>query len=144
MSESPTQTLSEQASSSHSSNACVITHKEDADGICSGALVRVAGIGVSKVILADYPNFISQLEKAVGSAKYNALIICDLGLSKKNEKRFVELLEGATSAGKEVTYIDHHDIGKEVVAGLKKAGVNLIHTVHECTSVQVYRHYKKD
>jgi RecJ-like exonuclease len=64
-------------------------------------------------------------------------------LSKKNEQRFVELLGNVAAGGAEVTYIDHHDIGKEIVHALKKAGVTLIHTIEECTSVQVYAEYKE-
>lgn len=119
-----------------------ISHKEDTDGICSATLVKAA-FDISKVILVDYANLISKLEKVAASDKIEQLFICDLGLSKKNEQKFVELLGGIASAGAEVTYIDHHDISKETVQALKKAGITLIHTIEECTSVQVYSKYKK-
>jgi RecJ-like exonuclease len=66
-----------------------------------------------------------------------------LGLSKKNEERFVELLDKIISSGAEVIYVDHHDISKHVVYAIRKAGVTLVHSVEECTSVQVYVRYKK-
>jgi RecJ-like exonuclease len=47
------------------------------------------------------------------------------------------------SSGSKVTYIDHHDLSRETAVVLKKMGVVLIHTVEECTSVQVYNKYKK-
>src|SRR5919197_399975 len=120
-----------------------ISHKEDADGICSATLVKAA-FEVSKVILVDYANLITKLEKvAVSDSKIKQLFICDLGLSKKNEQKFVELMGNIASVGAEVTYIDHHDIGKEIVQALKKAGVTLVHTVEECTSVQVYAKYRE-
>jgi RecJ-like exonuclease len=120
-----------------------ISHKEDADGICSATLIKVA-FDVSRVILVDYANLIEKLEKVAASdSKIDQLFVCDLGLSKKNENRFVELLGNIASGGAEVTYIDHHDVSKEIIHGLKKAGVTLIHTVEECTSVQVYAKYKK-
>lgn len=120
-----------------------ISHKEDADGICSATLIKAA-FGVSKVILVDYANLISKLEKVAASdSKIDQLFICDLGLSKKNEQKFVELLSKTVSEGAEVTYIDHHDISKESVQTLKRSGVTLIHTIEECTSVQVYSKYKK-
>jgi RecJ-like exonuclease len=119
-----------------------ISHKEDADGICSATLVKAA-FDLSKVILVDYANLITKLEKVAASDKIEQLIICDLGLSKKNEQKFVELLAKIASGGAEVIYIDHHDIGKEIIQALKKAGVTLIHTIEECTSVQVYSKYRK-
>lgn len=120
-----------------------ISHKEDADGICSATLIKAA-FDAQKVILVDYANMIAKLEKVAGSdSKIEQLFICDLGLSKKNEQKFVELLGRIASGGANVTYIDHHDISKEIVQALKKAGVTLIHTIEECTSIQVYNKYKK-
>jgi len=120
-----------------------ISHKEDADGICSATMIKAA-FDVSKVILVDYANLISKLEKVAASDdKIEQLFVCDLGLSKKNEQKFIELLGGIVSAGAEVTYIDHHDISKEIVQGLKKAGVTLIHTIEECTSIQVYSKFRE-
>jgi oligoribonuclease NrnB/cAMP/cGMP phosphodiesterase (DHH superfamily) len=120
-----------------------ISHKEDADGICSAAIVKAA-FDASMVVLVDYANIIRKLEKVVTSEKkIEKLYVCDLGLSKKNEQKFVELLGKAVSEGADVTYIDHHDISKEIMQALKKAGVKLVHTIDECTSVQVYNKYKK-
>jgi RecJ-like exonuclease len=120
-----------------------MSHKEDADGICSATMIKAA-FDVSKVILVDYANMIAKLEKiAASDGKIEQLFICDLGLSKKNEQKFVELLGQIAASGAEVTYIDHHDINKEIVQALKKAGVTLIHTIEECTSVQVYNRYRR-
>lgn len=120
-----------------------ISHKEDVDGICSAALIKAA-FDVSKVILVDYANIISRLEKVEAMFdKIEQLFICDLGLSKKNEHKFTELLQKIVSRGTEVIYIDHHDISKETLHALKKADVTLIRTTEECTSMQVYAKYKK-
>ncbi len=120
-----------------------ISHKEDVDGICSAALVKAA-FDISKVILVDYANLISRLEKVETMFdKIEQLFICDLGLSKKNEHRFTELLQRIVSSGAEVIYIDHHDISKETLNTLKKADVTVIRTIEECTSMQVYAKYKK-
>ena len=120
-----------------------ISHKEDADGICSATLIKAA-FDVQKVILVDYANMIEKLEKVAASdGKIDELFICDLGLSKKNEQKFVELLGQIVSAGAKVIYIDHHDISKEIIQALKRADVTLIHTIEECTSTQVYSKYRK-
>ena len=120
-----------------------MSHKEDVDGVCSATLIKVA-FDVQKVILVDYANLIAKLEKVVESdSRIDQLFICDLGLSRKNEQKFVELLGKIASGGAEVTYIDHHDVNKEIMLALKKAGVTLIHTIEECTSIQVYSKYRK-
>ena len=120
-----------------------ISHKEDVDGICSAAVVKGA-FDISKVILVDYANLISRLEKTAAMLdNIEQLFICDLGLSKKNEQKFAELLDRIVSAGTEVIYIDHHDISKETLHTLKKADVTLIRTIEECTSMQAYTKYKK-
>lgn len=77
------------------------------------------------------------------SRKNKRLIICDLGLNKKNESAFVEVLGEIVSNGYKVEYIDHHDVGEEIKAELRKVGVTLVHSTEECTSVQVYQRYKK-
>lgn len=120
-----------------------ISHKEDVDGICSAALIKAA-FDISKVILVDYANLIPRLEKvATMLDKIEQLFICDLGLSKKNEQKFAELLQRIVSTGAEVIYIDHHDINKETLQALKKADVTVIRTIEECTSIQVYTRYMK-
>jgi RecJ-like exonuclease len=96
------------------------------------------------VILVDYANLISRLEKVETMFdKIDQLFICDLGLSKKNEQRFTDLLQTMVSTGTQVIYIDHHDISKETLHALKKADVTLIRTIEECTSMQVYAKYRK-
>jgi single-stranded-DNA-specific exonuclease len=77
------------------------------------------------------------------SRRNKRLIICDLGLNKKNESAFVEVLGEIVSNGYKVEYIDHHDVGEEIKTELRKVGVTLVHSTEECTSVQVYQRYKK-
>jgi RecJ-like exonuclease len=116
-----------------------MSHKEDVDGIASAALVKAA-FNADAVILSDYPSLIPRLEKLV-DRKIEKLFVCDLGLSKRNEEKFAEIL-GKIARDADVTYIDHHDISPATKKALKKAGVRLVHTVKECTSVQVYSKYK--
>ena len=76
------------------------------------------------------------------SRKSKKLIICDLGLNKKNEAAFVELLGEIVASGYKVEYIDHHDVSEEIKGQLRKAGITLVHSTEECTTVQVYQRYK--
>jgi oligoribonuclease NrnB/cAMP/cGMP phosphodiesterase (DHH superfamily) len=49
------------------------------DGICSAAIIKAA-FDISKVILVDYANLISRLEKVTAMLdKIEHLFICDLG-----------------------------------------------------------------
>src|SRR5262245_44035279 len=114
-----------------------LSHREDADGILSAALVKAAYKSkFTSIILADYANLTFMLEKIayisassnnaansepysswspfsslyekMGSSNYKIgkLFICDLGLSTKNKKRFVDLVGSIISNGVKVTYID--------------------------------------
>jgi single-stranded-DNA-specific exonuclease len=74
--------------------------------------------------------------------KLQRLFICDLGLSKKTQDKFVDVVKEIISKGVKVTYFDHHDISAEVKKELKQSGVTLIHSVEECTSVQIYNKFK--
>ena len=124
-----------------------ISHKEDVDGISSAALIKAA-LGVSSVILVDYSNMIRVLEgiqKNLENSEYNIehLYLCDLGLSKKNESLFLNIMKKILSFKCAVTYIDHHDLETGTKNELKTAGVKMIHSINECTSVQIYHKYRK-
>jgi RecJ-like exonuclease len=117
-----------------------MSHKEDADGIGSAALIKQAFGGES--ILVDYPGQMEALEQIAANEKLKALYICDLGLSKKNQDRFVEILTTLRRKRIPVTYIDHHDIDPKIAKAIEKIKVKLIHDINECTTVQVYDKFK--
>ena len=118
-----------------------VSHKEDADGISSAALIKQAFGGES--ILTDYPGMMDDMEPLRDDEKLKDLYICDLGLNKKNESDFVELLIHLRKRRIKIAYIDHHDLEKKIIKQLEKAKVKVIHDTNECTAVQVYDTYKK-
>ena len=118
-----------------------ISHKEDADGISSAALVRQALGGES--VLVDYPGQMGAVEEAAADPSLKALYICDLGLSKKTQDRFAELMEALRRRRVAVTYIDHHDISPRIARRLAAAGVKMVHDTRECTAVLVHEHFRK-
>jgi RecJ-like exonuclease len=124
-----------------------LSHKEDVDGISSAALIKAAFKSKPVIVLVDYANIVHNLQKLALSSsvegKVDRFFVCDLGLSKKNEQKFLEVIGKIISKGSKVTYIDHHDLSVETALALKKMGVVLIHTVDECTSIQVYNKFKK-
>ena len=128
-------------------NKICISHREDVDGISSAALIKIA-FDVNTVVLLDYANMIKTLRNMVsnildGTNRIDQLFICDLGLSKKNENEFVKILKEIIEAKCKVTYIDHHDLDKKILADLKRNGVKLVHSTDECTSIHIYNKYKR-
>ncbi|HKX20849.1 MAG TPA: DHHA1 domain-containing protein [Nitrososphaeraceae archaeon] len=128
-------------------NKICISHKEDVDGISSAALIKTA-FDVNTVILVDYANMLKTLRSMVSSRyesniKIDYLFICDLGLSKKNENEFVDILKELIETKCQVTYIDHHDLDKKILSDLKNIGVKLMHGTGECTSIHIYHKYKR-
>lgn len=117
-----------------------LSHMEDADGISAAALVREAFGGDS--VLVDYPGMMPALELVAQDEKLKSLIICDVGLAKNNQDKFVDVLSALRKKRVSITYIDHHDIDPEIVKKLEKAKIKVIHDVNECTAVQVYDAYK--
>ena len=117
-----------------------VSHKEDADGISSASLIRKAFGGETKLV--DYPGLMNELEALKNDEKLKTLYICDLGLSKSNQDQFVELLKALRKNKVSITYIDHHDIEDSIKKKIKALKVKLIHTVNECTTVQVYNAFK--
>lgn len=116
-----------------------ISHKEDVDGVVSATMLKA--VFNSYTFLVDYTDFIQTLEHVAQMQDIDNLFICDLGLSKSNEGKFIEILSNLRKKGVNVTYIDHHDLGDAVRSELISNGVNLVHTVDECTSVQIYTKY---
>ena len=118
-----------------------VSHKEDADGISSAALIKQAFGG--DTLLVDYPGMMDELESLRNDVKLKKLFICDLGLNKQTSDGFVELLTELRKKLISVTYVDHHDIDPKIITKLKKIKVKLIHDTSECTSVLVYDAFKK-
>jgi RecJ-like exonuclease len=113
-----------------------ISHMEDADGISAAALIKQAFGG--DTILIDYPGMMPAIEALAKDEKLKTLYICDLGLSKSNQDKFVQVLTDLRKKRVSITYIDHHDIDPDIVKRLLKIKVKVIHDTNECTTVQVY------
>ena len=117
-----------------------LSHKEDADGISSASLIRQAFGGETRLV--DYPGLMNELVQLKNDENLKTLYICDLGLSKTNQDQFVELLASLRKNKVSVTYIDHHDIEDPIKKKIQSLKVKLIHTINECTTIQVYNAFK--
>jgi len=118
-----------------------LSHQEDLDGISSAALIKEVFGGYT--VLVDYPGQMGELTNIAKDEKLKKLFICDLGLSKKTQDEFVEILAELRRKKVSVTYIDHHDMDPKIIKQLEKIKVKLIHDTSECTTVQVYDTFKK-
>ena len=117
-----------------------ISHKEDADGVGAASLIKQAFGGETRLV--DYPGLMTELEQLRYDDSIKTVYICDLGLSKTNQDQFVELLKDLRKKRIAVTYIDHHDLDDSIKKKIQSLKVKLIHTVNECTTVQVYNAFK--
>ncbi|HKW05160.1 MAG TPA: DHH family phosphoesterase [Nitrososphaerales archaeon] len=115
--------------------AAVISHRKDADGISSAALVRF--FSGADVFLADY----SDLTETLASVPVvEDVYVCDLGLNKSTFDGFLQQVARLRKGG-EVHYIDHHPIHPNYASQLRSIGVNLYHAVDECASVLLFKKY---
>jgi single-stranded-DNA-specific exonuclease len=118
-----------------------ISHKEDVDGLVSAALIQNA-LKVKNIFLADYPSLLNVLDIVISicskNKDFSRVFICDLGLNKKNQDIFVEKLQILISNNIQIIYIDHHYLEDPIKNKLLTIGVKLIHSIEECTSVQIY------
>ena len=118
------------------SNAISISHRKDADGICSASLIsHMTG---AKIFLTDYGDMAETLSQVGRADEY---FVSDLGLNQNTFPGFLAQITRLSSMGK-VHYIDHHPINKEFEKKLLDAGIDITHSVEECASVLIYRKYE--
>ena len=118
----------------------VISHREDADGIIAATLAKQALKNQAEIILCDYVNIINKLENITG--EYDNIFICDLGLNKTTQEKFVSLLGGFAKSGARVIYVDHHQDDFVILERLRKAGVEVIWKHGDCASMLVYNAFQ--
>ncbi|MEM4311062.1 MAG: DHH family phosphoesterase [Nitrososphaerales archaeon] len=114
-----------------------LSHEEDVDGICSAALIKI--VKGCKVMLADYGDLLQALKEVTNVKEF---YLCDLGISKGTFDPFVENLERISKFAK-VYYIDHHPQTKKQRKRLEEIGIEVHHSLKECTSVLVYDYFKE-
>ncbi len=117
-----------------------ISHKEDLDGISAAALVKQAFGG--DTILTDYLNQMQIIEDVSSDSTLKKLFICDLGLSKKNQEQFIEIMQRLRRARVSIVYVDHHAIDPDVARRLSDLKVRMIHDPGECSTVLAYEAFK--
>ena len=118
------------------SNVAVVSHRKDADGISSAALIHY--LTKAKIALTDYSEMnetLSQVESA------NQIFVCDLGLNKNTFDGFLGQVKRLGSEGK-VHYIDHHPLSEDFASKLRDVGVDIFHSEEECASILIYKKFE--
>jgi len=118
------------------SDIVVVSHRKDADGITSAALIHYLNQG--KVILTDYGEMVETLEKVQEARE---VFICDLGLNNTTFDGFLEQVKRMGSHGF-VHYIDHHPIDPEFKRKLTEAKVDLFHSTEESAAILVFQKFE--
>lgn len=117
-------------------NSIILSHRKDADGISSAALLRTITKG--KVYLADYAEVVSTLSQIEPAKDF---YICDLGLNSTMFDAFETELKRLSKSGT-VHYIDHHPLSSDFQNRLSEAGVDLYHSTEESAAVLVYMKFQ--
>jgi single-stranded-DNA-specific exonuclease len=117
-------------------NAVAISHRKDADGVCSGALISY--MTGAKIYLTDYGDMVETLSGVDEADEY---FISDLGLNKNTFDGFLDQVKRLSAFAK-VHYFDHHPISKDFESKLSSAGLDITHSVEECASVLVFKRYE--
>lgn len=123
---------------SSNKSAVVISHRKDADGISSAALIRY--MTGANVYLTDYGDMVETLS---GVEAADQVHICDLGTNKNTFDGFFEELQRLRKTG-EVHYTDHHPIHPNHAARLRSIGVDLYHSLSECAAMLTYGKYEQN
>jgi single-stranded DNA-specific DHH superfamily exonuclease len=115
----------------------IVSHRKDADGLCSAALLYGLAKAEKEVVLIDYNEMIEIISKLEPSKE---VFICDLGLNRSTFDDFFREVKRLAVYGK-VRYIDHHPLDPEFEREL--AGVvDLYHSVEESAAVLVYKKFE--
>jgi nanoRNase/pAp phosphatase (c-di-AMP/oligoRNAs hydrolase) len=111
-----------------------ISHKDDADGLASAALIyRATRCSFSLTGYDDLDEVLTEVPRDL-----DWLVLADLGLSEKEE-----LINSLQAMARHVLYVDHHLLSSESKRMLRRARVIVRHSLDNCASVQawdVFRH----
>jgi oligoribonuclease NrnB/cAMP/cGMP phosphodiesterase (DHH superfamily) len=134
--------LSEKTSSSFSDelpqdNVVVVSHRKDADGLSSAALIHY--LTNARIFLTDYSEMNDTIFQVPESA--SDVYICDLGLNKNTFDGFIKQVERLGKS--KVHYIDHHHLNDEFASKLRNSGVDVFHSEEECASVLIYKKFEE-
>ncbi|MDG6904864.1 MAG: DHH family phosphoesterase [Nitrososphaerota archaeon] len=117
-------------------SSIVVSHRKDADGLTSAALIRF--MTGADVVLTDYSDMVETLASVSTAKNY---YICDLGSNQNTFQSFLKQLRRLSARGA-VHYIDHHPILEDYAKSLRDSGVDVTHSVDECSAVLIYKKYQ--
>ena len=119
------------------SNTIVLSHRKDADGIGSAALIK--SMTGAAVYLTDYADMMDTLSSIPAGGE---VFVCDLGLNKNTFGDFLRELARLKASGP-VHYIDHHPLEPDFMAELLRNGIDVYHSIEESAAMLVYKKYEE-
>lgn len=119
------------------SNTVVLSHRKDADGIGSAALIK--SMTGASVYLTDYSDMTDTLTSIPAGGE---VFVCDLGLNKSTFGDFLRELLRLKSGGP-VHYIDHHPLEPDFMTDLLRNGIDVYHSTEESAAMLVYKKYEE-
>jgi len=112
-----------------------ISHAEDADGLICAAYLRL--LRDAAITLATYDDFGEALRNV--KAPIDEVYICDLNI----REGIVEEISRINNFAR-VTIVDHHPSAQGLLKSLGESGVEIIHSLLDCTSILLYEHFRED
>jgi nanoRNase/pAp phosphatase (c-di-AMP/oligoRNAs hydrolase) len=111
-----------------------ISHRDDADGLASAALVKCAtGCDFA---LANYDDIDTVLTDVPSGLDW--LVVTDLGLDEKRG-----LIDDLLALARRTLYVDHHRLSAQTGRRLRRGNVVVCHSLHDCASVLVWDSFRK-
>jgi archaea-specific RecJ-like exonuclease len=124
-------------------NALILSHEEDADGICSAAIAKHWTGG--EIRLTDYPHAVPNLRE-ISKLGIKVLVITDLSVNDATFKEFISLLKAIKEKGTSILYIDHHKVTADQVQEIRSVvdvyKNSSFEGSEECASIQTYEYFK--
>jgi RecJ-like exonuclease len=111
-----------------------ISHRDDADGLASAALVKLATR--CDFALANYDDIEAVLADVPSGLDW--LVVTDIGLDEKRD-----LIDDLTGRAGHMLYIDHHRLSAQTGRRLRRRNVVVRHSLHDCASVLVWDWFRK-
>jgi len=120
---------------SSEANTVCIAHGDDPDGLICAAYLT--DLRMALTTLVNYDDLEATLSRLQPPLK--EVYICDLNIRDTTCQEIVRIREFT-----KVTIVDHHPTTEETLANLRKAGVTLIHSTHDCASILLSDHFKEE
>ncbi|MEM2094621.1 MAG: DHHA1 domain-containing protein [Candidatus Bathyarchaeia archaeon] len=112
-----------------------VSHGDDVDGlVCASYLSLMRG---ASILLTNYDELGDVLRRVQHPT--NQVYICDLNIREEHHQEAIRI-----SRFSKLTIVDHHPMTEATVLALQSAGATLIHSINDCASVLLSKHFRRE